>query len=104
MSTRSSPSERNRYDLIFCAPPTFSNSKGAERDFDVQRDHAALIGACARLLSDDGVLLFSNHFRKFKMDAEALPALELSNISKKTLPVDFARDPRFHNSWRITKR
>ena len=96
--------ERKRYDLIFCAPPTFSNSKGAARDFDIGRDHAALIDACARLLTKDGVLLFSNHFRKFKMDVEALPGLELSNISKKTLPVDFQRDPRFHNSWRITKK
>jgi 23S rRNA (guanine2445-N2)-methyltransferase / 23S rRNA (guanine2069-N7)-methyltransferase len=97
-------SERRRFDLIFCAPPTFSNSKGAERDFDVQRDHAALIRACARLLADGGVLFFSNHFRKFKMDVAAMPELELSNISKKTLPLDFQRDPRFHNSWRITKR
>ncbi|HXU73986.1 MAG TPA: bifunctional 23S rRNA (guanine(2069)-N(7))-methyltransferase RlmK/23S rRNA (guanine(2445)-N(2))-methyltransferase RlmL [Polyangia bacterium] len=96
--------ERHRFDLIFCAPPTFSNSKGAERDFDVKRDHPALIAACARLLADGGVLLFSNHFRKFKMDEAALPDLQLSNISKKTLPLDFERDPRFHNSWRITKR
>jgi 23S rRNA (guanine2445-N2)-methyltransferase / 23S rRNA (guanine2069-N7)-methyltransferase len=96
--------ERRRFDLIFCAPPTFSNSKGATRDFEVQRDHPALIAACARLLGDGGVILFSNHFRKFKMDAAALPDLELSNISKKTLPLDFARDPRFHNSWRITKK
>ena len=97
-------SERERFDLIFCAPPTFSNSKGAERDFDVQRDHVDLIRACARLLAADGVLLFSNHFRKFKMDVDAMPELHLENISKKTLPVDFQRDPRFHNSWRVTKR
>jgi 23S rRNA (guanine2445-N2)-methyltransferase / 23S rRNA (guanine2069-N7)-methyltransferase len=96
--------ERRRFDLIFCAPPTFSNSKGATRDFEVQRDHPALLAACARLLADDGVIFFSNHFRKFKMDAAALPALKLSNISKKTLPLDFARDPRFHNSWRVTKK
>ena len=46
--------ERARYDLIFCAPPTFSNSKGMTRDFDVQRDHVALLAACARLLADGG--------------------------------------------------
>lgn len=96
--------ERRRFDLIFCAPPTFSNSKSAERDFDVQRDHVELIRRCAARLADGGVLLFSNHFRKFKMDAAALPELELSNLSKKTLPIDFQRDPRFHNSWRITRR
>lgn len=96
--------EPRAFDLIFCAPPTFSNSKGMARDFDLARDHVALIEACARRLSDGGVLLFSNHFRKFKMDAAALPSLRLDNISKKTLPPDFQRDPRFHNSWRITRR
>ena len=96
--------ERGRYDLIFCAPPTFSNSKGMDHDFDVQRDHVGLIRRCARLLSDDGVLLFSDHFRKFKMDAAQLDELRIDNITKKTLPVDYGRDPRFHNSWRITKR
>ncbi len=96
--------DRRRFDLIFCAPPTFSNSKGMTRDFDVQRDHVALISACARKLTDGGVLLFSNHFRKFKMDAAALPELRADNITKKTLPIDFQRDPRFHNSWRITRR
>jgi 23S rRNA (guanine2445-N2)-methyltransferase / 23S rRNA (guanine2069-N7)-methyltransferase len=96
--------ERRSFDVIFCAPPTFSNGKGMTRDFDVQRDHAALIAACARRLADGGVILFSDHFRRFKMDAAALPELRLDNITKKTLPPDFARDPRFHNSWRITKR
>ncbi|HWE29719.1 MAG TPA: hypothetical protein VHB97_17035, partial [Polyangia bacterium] len=51
-----------------------------------------------------GILLFSNHFRKFKMDEAGLPEYRCDNISKKTLPLDFARDPRFHNSWRITRQ
>jgi 23S rRNA (guanine2445-N2)-methyltransferase / 23S rRNA (guanine2069-N7)-methyltransferase len=47
--------------------------------------------------------LFSNHFRKFKLDAAALPNLRCDAITNKTLPPDFARDPRFHNSWRISR-
>jgi 23S rRNA (guanine2445-N2)-methyltransferase / 23S rRNA (guanine2069-N7)-methyltransferase len=95
---------RERFDLILCAPPTFSNSKGMTRDFDVQRDHVTLLRACSRLLSDDGVLLFSDHFRRFKMDLPSLSELAIANITTKTLPLDFRRDARFHNSWRITKR
>jgi 23S rRNA (guanine2445-N2)-methyltransferase / 23S rRNA (guanine2069-N7)-methyltransferase len=94
---------RERFDLVFCAPPTFSNSKGMEQDFDVQRDHVRLIQSCARLVNDGGVLLFSDHFRRFKMESSALEPLHVENITKKTLPIDFQRDPRFHNSWRITK-
>ncbi len=39
----------NRWDLVFCDPPTFSNSKRMGRDvFDVQRDHAELLIAIPR--------------------------------------------------------
>ena len=30
---------KNRWDLIFCDVPTFSNSKGMRGSWDVQRDH-----------------------------------------------------------------
>jgi 23S rRNA (guanine2445-N2)-methyltransferase / 23S rRNA (guanine2069-N7)-methyltransferase len=96
--------EREKFGLIFCAPPTFSNSKGMENDFDLQRDHVRLLQACAALLDEGGVIYFSDHFRKFKMDLPSLSDLSIENITKKTLPLDFQRDARFHNSWRITKR
>src|SRR5690606_37869449 len=59
--------ERARYGLIFCDPPTFSNSARAE-DFDVQRDHVALIERCMDLLSPGGLLVFSTNARKFRLD------------------------------------
>ena len=93
-----------RFDLIFLAPPTYSNSKSMEGDFDLQRDHTTLLRDTARLLTDDGVLLFSNHFRKFKLDVDALSELKIENITPKTLPPDFARNPRIHNSWQIRRK
>jgi 23S rRNA (guanine2445-N2)-methyltransferase / 23S rRNA (guanine2069-N7)-methyltransferase len=95
------PREKRKYGLIFMAPPTFSNSKGMEGTLDIQRDHPALIEAAAKLLAPDGVLLFSNHFRRFKMQAP--PGLIVENITEKTLPKDFGRNPRIHNAWRITR-
>jgi 23S rRNA (guanine2445-N2)-methyltransferase / 23S rRNA (guanine2069-N7)-methyltransferase len=71
--------------------------------FDVQRDHVALLGAAGRLLAPDGVLLFSNHFRRFKMDAAALADFRIEELTRKTIPEDFARDPRTHNSWKLTR-
>ena len=59
------------YDLIFVDPPTFSNSKRAD-DFDVQRDHVRLLrAAVARLAGRHAV--FSNNFRRFKLDAAVAP-------------------------------
>lgn len=93
-----------RYGLIFLDPPTFSTSKRMQSSFDVQRDHVALLREASRLLERDGVLIFSNNFRKFRMDHEALPELRIEDISAATLPKDFARNPRIHNCWRITRR
>ena len=63
--------EKNRYDVIFCDPPTFSNSARAD-DFDIQREHVRLLRACVDRLTTEGVLYFSNNFRRFKLDEEAV--------------------------------
>ncbi len=97
-------SRRDRYDLIFLDPPTFSNSKRMEQDsFDVQRDHAGLIRKTARLLSNDGVLLFSTNFRQLHLDESGMTGLNVTDISRQTLPKDFERNPRIHKCFRIVR-
>jgi 23S rRNA (guanine2445-N2)-methyltransferase / 23S rRNA (guanine2069-N7)-methyltransferase len=91
------------FDLVFLDPPTFSNSKRMEREFDVQRDHVELIRAASRLLSPGGLLLFSTNFRKFRLDLEALAGLEVRDITKATIPPDFARDPRVHSCYEVRR-
>ncbi len=91
------------YDLIFLDPPTFSNSKGMQGTFDIQRDHVALLNKVGRLLADDGVLIFSNNLRKFRIDKEQLNEFEIEDITVKTLPLDFERNPRIHNCWQLKK-
>ncbi len=91
------------YDLIFLDPPTFSNSRGMDGTFDIQRDHVDLLDKTVRLLAPGGTLIFSNNLRKFRMDHEALKGLTIEDISRKTLPPDFERNPRIHNCWRITE-
>ena len=63
-----------RFDLIFCDPPTFSNSKRMQETWDVQRDHVSLIIRTAELLAPGGMLVFSCNRRKFAFDVEALDA------------------------------
>lgn len=93
----------SRYELIFLDPPTFSNSKRLEDTFDVQRDHVALLHQVLRLLTPDGILIFSTNHRKFKLEREALADLRCEDLSRRTLPPDFARNPRIHQCWRITR-
>lgn len=92
---------RERFELIFVDPPTFSNSKRMENSWDVQRDHIELMKQLKRILTADGTIVFSNNKRGFKMDFDGLAALGLTaeNISHKTLPLDFERNPQIHNCW-----
>ena len=99
---RAASQQDERWGLIFLDPPSFSTSKRMQSVFDVQRDHVMLIRNCMRILEPDGVLIFSNNLRKFKMDFEALAAFSIEDISRKTLPRDFERNPRIHNCWRIS--
>ncbi len=94
----------HRYGLIFLDPPTFSTSKRMSASLDIQRDHVALVRQTVALLERDGVLLFSNNYRRFRFDEAALPDLCIENITRDTLPRDYARDPRIHNCWKITRR
>jgi 23S rRNA (guanine2445-N2)-methyltransferase / 23S rRNA (guanine2069-N7)-methyltransferase len=94
-----------RFHLIFLDPPTFSNSKRmGGQTFDVQRDHASLIRAAATLLARDGVLLFSNNFRHFKLNRAALSQFAVEECSAATIPPDFERTPRIHTCWKIVSR
>jgi len=92
---------KREYDLIFLDPPTFSSSKRMSASFDVQRDHVALIKHAMALLAPGGELIFSNNFRRFKIDEAALGDYLLEDISRQTLPRDFARNPHIHVCWRI---
>ena len=93
-----------KFDLIFIDPPTFSNSKRMEDSWDVQRDHAEMLGGLIKLLSPNGELIFSNNKRKFKMDIEALnqAGIDVTNIDHLCLPLDYKRNPHIHNVWLLT--
>ena len=96
--------DRARYGLIYVDPPTFSNSKRAD-DFDVQRDHAALLHACADRLALDGVIVFSNNFRRFRLDRAALDsAFAIEDWSAPSIPFDFTRRGDIHGCWLLRPR
>ena len=100
---REAAERRLRFDLILLDPPTFSNSKRMAGVLDIQRDHVELIRACVKLLPPDGVLYFSNNFRKFRFDAAALADLDVRDITPATLDEDFRRNPKMHRCWRIRR-
>ena len=93
----------DRYDLIFCDPPTFSNSKD-RRTFDVQRDHWKLIRAAAMHLAPGGTLIFSTNFRRFRMDERIMEDFVVEDITERTIGKDFENDPNIHKCFLIRNK
>lgn len=92
--------DTERYDVIFCDPPTYSASSDRPL-FEIQKDHTRLIWLAVNRLKRDGTLLFSTNFRKFKLDDSKLTGLLINDISEATIPKDFARNKRIHKCWEI---
>lgn len=92
-------SEKERYDLIFVDPPTFSNSKRMTGVFDVQRDHVTLIRLALARLAPGGTLIFSTNQRRFRLDDEQLRDLQIREFGPASVPFDFSRQPRIHRCW-----
>jgi 23S rRNA (guanine2445-N2)-methyltransferase / 23S rRNA (guanine2069-N7)-methyltransferase len=96
--------EKKQYELIFLDPPTFSNSKRMEDFFDIQRDYIELINHSLALLTESGTLYFSTNFKRFKMESQLFSGAVIEDISRSTIPDDFARSPKIHYCWKIQKK
>ncbi len=92
------------YDLIFIDPPTFSNSKKMRDVFDVQEEHKDMLERAMGRLAKDGVLYFSNNFRKFKLDEQLGETFVVEEISAQTIDQDFKRNQKIHRCWKLTHR
>lgn len=97
---------KERWDIVFVDPPTFSNSaKMGSRSWDVQRDHAELLIGVSRLLTRQGAAVFSCNLRNFKLDAEKLAraGVQVVDITAKTIPHDFERNSHIHHCYLLKR-
>ena len=93
---------RDRYDVIFLDPPSFSNSKRMLSDLDVLRDHETMIRQAMQLLEKDGTLVFSCNRRGFQLNESLQAEFHCKDITRQTLPEDFKRNPKIHSCWEIS--
>jgi 23S rRNA (cytosine1962-C5)-methyltransferase/23S rRNA (guanine2445-N2)-methyltransferase / 23S rRNA (guanine2069-N7)-methyltransferase len=93
-------SHRERFDIVFLDPPTFSNSKKMESSFEVERDQTFLVESCMKLLKPGGVLYFSNNKRSFKLEPALQETFSVRDITTSTIPKDF-RDSKIHRVYEI---
>ncbi len=92
-----------QYDIIVIDPPTISRSKKMDQLFDIQVDYIPLLSKALLLLSKGGTIFFSTNSRKFVFDGAAFPSCSITEISHKTLPIDF-HDPKIHRCWKLEEK
>jgi 23S rRNA (guanine2069-N7)-methyltransferase / 23S rRNA (guanine2445-N2)-methyltransferase len=93
--------ERERYEIIYLDPPTFSNSKSMQGVLDVGRDHPELLDACVRLLAPGGVLVFCTNAQRFRLEPSLSDRYDVRDVSAASLPLDFERNPRIHRCFEV---
>jgi 23S rRNA (guanine2445-N2)-methyltransferase / 23S rRNA (guanine2069-N7)-methyltransferase len=96
----------NRWDLVFCDVPTFSNSSRMRRSsWDVQRDHAELLIGISRILTANGSCVFSCNLRTFEPDVEYLNryGVQIEDITVQTIPEDFGRNAKVHHCYLVRR-
>ena len=71
---------------------------------DVERDHADLVHRCMAILSPGGLLVFSCNAQRFKLDPTLEERYAVSDITRETIPKDFARNQRIHRCFEIRRR
>lgn len=96
----SKDSGSERFDVIFLDPPTFSNSKRMERDFEVEKDQVFLIESCLRRLAPGGEFFFSTNKRKFRLAEEVRSVARVSDLTEDSIPQDF-HDRKIHQCFRL---
>ncbi|NSL88452.1 methyltransferase domain-containing protein [Chitinophaga sp. Mgbs1] len=92
----------NTYDIVIMDPPTFSNSKRMKDFLDIQRDHVTLLNKVLLATKKDGVVYFSNNYRRFILGEDKIEAATIKDITNQTLPFDF-QQKMIRKCYRFTK-
>lgn len=93
-----------QYDIAFINPPTFSNSKRMDEDFDLVRDHGALLTKVMQRVADHGTALFTTHARRLRMDPRLTERFAVSEVTRAMRPKDFDGAKRGCRAWLIRHR
>ncbi len=90
-----------KYEVIFCDPPSFSNSKRMEGVLDIQEDHPRIIELCMDLLTQNGQLYFSCNLKGFKLSKELSEIYKIEEMTRQTTSKDFDGSRNTHQSYKI---
>lgn len=94
---------RQTFDLAVVDPPSYSTTRVRGVDFDILRDHPALLEAVLGVMRKQGVIFFSTNHQDFEPRMDRLNVAEIKEITPLTIPEDYARKRKtIHRCWKIT--
>ncbi len=92
---------KKKYDVIFCDPPSFSNSKRMADILDIEKDHPDIIALCMKALKPGGLLYFSCNKRKFKLSPAVASTYQVEDLTKEMTSKDFYKAKNGHCTFLI---
>ncbi len=95
--------EKRIYDLIIFDPPSFSNSRKMEHDFDIVRDYVRWLHALSALLKKGGTIIVSSSLGGFSLDKSALGGYTIEERTQDLLAPGFTRRSGTARTWVLTK-
>lgn len=92
------------FDLAMVDPPSYSTTESRNESFDVLKDHPRLLRAVIDVMKPGATVFFSTNHQNFELRARSLSVTDLSEITRETIPEDYARRnrPPIHRCWRMS--
>jgi hypothetical protein len=101
---RNAVKERRKFDVIIFDPPSFSNSRKMEHDFDVQRDYIHFIELLNGLLVTGGKLLFSTNLGGFRFEKRKIRGYDVREVTRDIAAPGFSAKKSSLRSWILEKK
>ena len=89
-----------QFDLAVVAPP--SGAAPRHGKWNAYEHYVELVRRLLDAMSPGGTIHLVTAARRFKLEADALPATRVREITRQTVPPDF-RDRKIHRAWTIVK-
>ena len=92
-----------KFDIVVFDPPSFSNSRKMEHDFDVQRDYIQFIQHIHALLVVGGKLLFSTNLGGFRFEKRKIRGYQIREVTRDIAAAGFSVKKSSLRSWILEK-
>lgn len=89
-----------KFTLAIVDPPSFSQRKGKDARFDINRHHPELLEKVAAVMAPKAIVLFSTNHQRFEPSFDGLPFSSIEELTPKTIPEDY-RNREIHRCWQM---